>query len=521
MEDVHIKKMNERVIAFIDLGTNSARLLIVHLYDNYSYRILRQHKITVRLGEDEFVSGYLTDEAMNRAIVVCRGFYETALNFSAVEIIGYATSATRDAKNRELFLERLCKETNIEFDVISGNEEARLIWLGITQYMMITESPLLFIDIGGGSTELILGNKHAYSLLHSLCFGSIRTTTQFFSKPKDPIPADEIQRLRKHLAQEIAAISREIRHFSPVTAIGTSGTIITLERLAKKTGKMHQHGRLTRKELKDLCLSLSALSSDERCALPGMNKERGDIIVAGSWILYALMKACAIHEINVTEFGLRDGMLVDYLSRCSGSSLKENQSVRDTSIHHLAKMFHVDKAHVDHVFDLTAQMFDSAHTSGLITYDEWWRELLLYASLVHDVGEFVSHSKHQLHSAYIVSHAEIVGFSEHEILIIALLCRYHRKRLPREKDPGYNSLPVEDRRTVFVLSCILRCAEALDCSHDGRIKTAVLSRSGEREIELRITAMNDCTPELWAVEEEVLLLKNELAYEVNILCTKR
>ena len=513
-----MKKTTERVIACIDLGTNSTRLLIVQLYANFSYRILRQHKITVRLGEEEFVSGYLTDAAMDRAIVACRGFHEIALSFGAVEVIGYATSATRDAKNREVFLERLLKETGIDFDIISGNEEARLIWLGIASSMVIIESPVLFIDIGGGSTELIVGDQQDYFFLHSLRLGSIRTTARFFSNPRRPIPESELKTLRKHLIGEIASVSHEIKRYAPVAAIGSSGTIISLEKVAGKLETTHQQGILTRKELKALHLLLAGLSYSERCALAGMNRERCDIIVAGAQILYEVMKACNIREIKVTEFGLRDGMLIDYLSRCPEFLEKGNVSVRDVSIRQLAQMFCVDQVHTSHVSDLAAQMFDSAHASGLISYDERWRELLLYASYIHDVGQFIAHSRHHLHSEYIVSNAGMLGFSEHEILLISLFCRYHRKRIPRERDIGYNSLSTEDKRAVFILSFILRCAEALDCSHDGRVKTAILSCFGEREIQLTVTAIHDCTIEMWAVEEEIALFQNTFAYEVNIVC---
>ena len=514
-----MEKTTTRVVAFVDLGTNSTRLLIVRLDAHFSYRILRQHKIMIRLGEGEFVSGYLTDEAMDRAIVTCRGFYETALSFGATEIIGYATSATRDAKNREIFLERLSKETGIEFEIISGSEEARLIWLGITNSTIIKESPVLFIDIGGGSTELIVGDQHSYSFLHSLRLGSLRTTTQLLSNPKEPTPDNELKNLRKHLAGEIASISHEIEKYSPITAIGSSGTIIALESLAGKIGTTHEQGILTRKELKALGLLLAGLSHDERCALPGMQKDRADIIVAGSQILYEVMKACNIREIKTTEFGLRYGMLIDYLSRCPGFLPKEDLSVRDVSIYRLSQMFGVDQEHADHVSCLVAQMFDSARTAGFFSYDERWRELLLYAARVHDIGQFISLSRHHLHSAYIVSNAEIVGFSEYEILIISLFCRYHRKRIPREKDPGYDSLSVKDKRAVFVLSFLLRCAEVLDRSHDGRVQTAVLSRAGEHKIQLTVTAVHDCTLEMWAVEEEIPLFKNVFDYEVTIVCT--
>ena len=395
-----------------------------------------------------------------------------------------------------------------------------MIWLGITNSTVINESPVLFIDIGGGSTELIVGDQHGYSLLHSLRLGSLRSTTQFFLNPEKPIPDNELKNFRKYLAGEVGSIAHEVKKHSPIVGIGSSGTIIALESLAGKMGTTHQQGVLTRKELKALGQLLAGLSHEERCALPGMQKDRADIIVAGSHILYEVMKACSIREIRTTDFGLRYGMLMDYLSRSPGFLPEGNLSVRDMSIHRLSQMFSVDQQHADHVSCLVAQMFDSARVAGFFSYDNRWRELLLYAARVHDVGQLVSLSRHQLHSAYIVSNADIVGFSEYEILIISLFCRYHRKRFPREKDPGYESLSVKDKQAVFVLSFILRWAEILDRSHDGRVQTAVLSRAGDHKVLLELTAVRACTLEMWAVEEEVPLFKNVFDYDVTIVCTK-
>ena len=511
-----------KVVAFIDLGTNSIRLLLVKLSHASSYHILRQHKITVRLGEGEFKSGYLTDEARHRTIEACRGFREIALSFGAEEIIGYATAATRDAKNRDAFLEQLQAEVGIQFEIISGNEEARLIWLGIVNKTTITQDPVLFIDIGGGSTELIVGNQHNYSLLHSLSFGAIRTTTQFFSNPKAPIPDAEIKHLKKSIFGGVASIARKIEKCNPVTAIGSSGTIIALERLAQKMqkvpGVVHQQGILTRKELKSLCSLLAGLSHDDRSLLPNMNKDRADIIVAGSQILYGIMKACNIHEIQTTEFGLRDGMLIDYLSRCPGFLKKDGFDARGMSIQRLAQIFHADIEHTNHVSHLAAQFYDSACSAGLLTYDAKERELLIYAARVHDVGHYISFSRHHIHSAYIVQNAGMVGFSELEILIIALLCRYHRRRSPREKDPGYCLLPPGKQRTVLILSFMLRFAEALDRSHDGRVDgvSVVQAKNDDKEIQIIITTQGDCTLEVLAVQEDFPLFNRAFSREVKI-----
>jgi exopolyphosphatase/guanosine-5'-triphosphate,3'-diphosphate pyrophosphatase len=492
-----------RTVAFIDLGTNSARLMVVKLNPNYSYAVLTRQKEAVRLGEGEFAENLLTTPAIERTVAVVSGMAEIARSFSSVEIIAVATSATRDARNRDDLIHRVREEAGVEIKVISGPEEARLIWLGVSSGVDIDSEKCLFIDIGGGSTEIIVGDQRKAHLLRSLKLGAIRTTNLFI--PPDltgPVPDPVIQMIRKDIRGRASHTVRNIKEFTIQQAFGSSGTISSLEAIVasqKNPLLPHQPGIITIQELRSVVQLLCSLSLHDRRSVNGINPDRADIIVVGGLILETLLELTGITSIQVSSRSLRDGMLVDYLSRIPGFPHAQPMSVRDSSIRLLGRSCHIDESHADHVSCLALSLFDSAKAANLHNLPESAREILLYATYLHDAGQFISFSGHHQHSYYVIMHAPLLGFVEEEILMIALVARYHRKKMPRSKDPGYAQLDNESKQTVKILAQLLRMAENLDRSHDGRVQSASLSSSDQRNAMLSINCRTDCTLEQWAI----------------------
>ena len=230
-----------------------------------------------------------------------------------------------------------------------------------------------------------------------------------------------------------------------------------------------------------------------------MNPDRADIIVAGSLILESLLDLSGIPMIQVSSRSLRDGMLVDYLSRIPGFPHADHLPVRDTSIRQLGRGCQIDESHAGHVTSLALSLFDSARRTCLHNLPDSARDILSYAAYLHDTGQFISFSGHHQHSYYLIMHAQLLGFDEYEILKIALVARYHRKKMPRQKDPGFVLLGVEDKQLVTVLALFLRMAENLDRSHDARIFAASLTASGRRTAVLSLRSRSDCTLEHWAI----------------------
>ncbi len=494
-----------RVVAFMDIGTNSVRLLLVRINPNHSYVTLTQQKEVVRLGENEFIEQRIQPQAMDRAVLVCSKFADLARSYGAEETIAIATSATRDAKNQNEFVRRLRREAQIDVRPVSGKEEARLIYLGVSSGVHLGEQQAAFIDIGGGSTEVSVGDQHAYQMLSSLNLGAVRLTSLFFlpeeSGPVEPARYALIQRYVRNAAVRTV---QQVRKQKVDLALGSSGTIENLMDIAAR--EFHNRSRqredvLSYADLKKAVELLCSLPLQERRKVNGINPERADIIIAGAAILDTVMEECKLDEIRVVgDRGLREGLLVDYLSRGEHADLFESMSVRERSVIQLARACGFDEPHARNVSRLALELFDSAREAGLHKLGEAERELLGYTALLHDIGAFVSYGNHHEHTYYLIRNAELLGFDQTEIGVMAASALFHRKALPRKKRPEFAERDKRSRRAVRVLSMMIRLAEALDRSHAGVVSHARLRADDKKHLVLEIEANQDCQLELWGVQ---------------------
>ena len=231
---------NSNVVAFLDLGTNSIRLLLARVNQDLSYTVISRQKEVVRLGEGEFIDQELQPEAMQRAATVCRQFAELARSRQASEIIAIATSATREATNQADFVELLKEQAGLDLRVVSGKEEARLIYLGVSSGLRMGNDKALFIDIGGGSTETIVGNQQAYDFLETHRLGAIRLASLFFLPDEDgPVDAVRYELIKNYVRNAIVRTIPRLKEFPLQLVIGSSGTITNLAEVAFQ----HAHGR--------------------------------------------------------------------------------------------------------------------------------------------------------------------------------------------------------------------------------------------------------------------------------------
>jgi exopolyphosphatase/guanosine-5'-triphosphate,3'-diphosphate pyrophosphatase len=245
--------------------------------------------------------------------------------------------------------------------------------------------------------------------------------------------------------------------------------------------------------------TLRALPLEERRQVSGLNPERADIIIAGGAILETLLRELGLAEIQVSNRGLRDGLLVDYLLRSGYAHLIEDVSVRERSVLQLGRLCNFDEAHGRAVSRLAMDLIDSARAAKLHTLGDNERELLHYAALLHDIGMFLSYHNHHAHSYYFIRNADLLGFNQEEIAVMATTVFFHRRTLPRKKHPEFGALEEGAQATVRVLSVLLRLAESLDRSHSNLIRQAHLREIDKRTISLDITATGDAQLELWGV----------------------
>lgn len=514
---------SERIVAFIDLGTNSARLLLVSVSADGATATLSQQKEVIRLGEGEFGSKRLQAEAMDRAVAVCGRFAEMARAKDAQEIIAVATSATREAQNKRTFLQRMRSEARINLRIISGKEEARLIYLGVASGTRIDVQKALFIDIGGGSTEIVLGNQSEHFFIDSLKLGAIRITAMFFEPGFDgPVSAAMYRRIVQHVRnQAVRAVQSLSRHKIDLV-IGSSGTVqnmvdITARRVLGRPAQ--RDDVVSAADIRDTAAELRSLPLAARRKVVGLNADRADIIVAGAAILETLMHQLKTPGIRASERGLREGLLIDYLARSAKQMPLTSTSFRERSVLRLGRACSFDEPHAFQVARLALMLFDSARDLGLHNLGPTERELLEYAALLHDVGTFVSYANHQMHSHYLIRHGELLGFDDREIDLIALIARYHQKSYPSKSHTEFAALTDDDQRTVEVGCTLLRLAECLDRGHMGAVTAAQFETGGKGKgngkstgnddgksrgkgkITLHLEATADCRLEIWGVHD--------------------
>lgn len=512
---------SSETLAAIDIGTNSVHGVVARITDGEGgprFEVLEREKEMVRLGASAGDIRELTPEAIDRTVAALARFRQLAAAHDA-PITAVATSAVREAENRHVLLDRAWTEAGVAIDVVSGIEEARLIHLGVLQAVPAFEQRLVLCDIGGGSTELLVGERGEVLAARSLKLGAIRLTRRFFDGCVD---AASVDACRRFVRSTLAPFARELRRLAPDLMVGSSGTITTLAEMAalRASGARPRSVRnlvLTRAALDGLVAELlAAPSAAARAELPGLEPSRADIIVAGTLILEQVMDELVIDEVVVSDFALREGVLLDAWRRRHGGSLHHLSDLRRRSVLHLASMMDEDPAHSGQVARLALELFDATRSRHHLGDDA--RELLEAAALLCNVGAFLSHAQHHKHSYYVIRTTDrLPGFTDHEVELIALVARYHRKSEPKPKHAEYASLDPSDQHLVRVLAGLLRVAIGLDRNHAARVAhVAVVEGGGSVLIHATPAGTDDIDLELYAARARADLLEAVLGVPVEI-----
>lgn len=518
-------------IAFVDLGSNSVRLMIVRINPNQSYTVLTRYKQMVRLGEGAFASKKLAPKAVRRTIEALRNIAEICKGYKASEIVALATAAVRDADNGAGFAEDAAEESGIALEIISGLEEARLIHLGVRQALPPSTDARIFIDIGGGSTELTLETPDGQMRYDSLKLGCVRLTNAYpplSGKGCVPRPLYEevCERVRNDSLRSIQKICAGVSG-ARLRMVGSSGTVQNLAEIFAQSRQPSREKKsvndeplvLSLKNLSGLAKKLCEMTLEERARAPGINPQRADVIVGGAAILQTLMEEMGASEVSVSARGLIDGMLQDYLERGRWGYLDGTASVREQSALQLARSCHFDERHARWMTKLALELFDSAGEIGLHPYGGHERELLYFAGLLHDIGLFLSFSNHHKHSRYMIENAELLGFHKSEIEVAAASTLLHRKRPAKktlkDRDACFAPLSDEQWRLAETLGLFLRMAECLERSQQQTVTSARLEPRG-KTIALRLLLLRPSPAELLAIRDCASAFKKRYGREFEI-----
>jgi exopolyphosphatase/guanosine-5'-triphosphate,3'-diphosphate pyrophosphatase len=492
-------------IAVIDVGSNSTHMLVVEVVPGAAFRILEAVKEQTRLAADLDERLMLDANALNKMSAVLKKMRDIADRYNA-QIRCVATHTLREAKNGGEFASRLSKKSGVQVDIVSGQEEARLVALGVRHGLPIAGEPTLIVDVGGGSTEIVLCQWNEVRFATSLKLGAVRLTQKFLKD--DPFSERDLRALEEYVVSRLEPVCHEIRKIGFDVAVGSSGTIKTLQMLS-----MASRGEEIPKNLHGTDLEMTNLSSvcetlfknrsiQERRFLPKMDSKRADIIVAGAMVLKVLGDVAGISSFRVSSTALREGLIVDTLSRESTWLQGDSIDVRWQSIRELGSRLRIDEAHAWHITSLTISLFDCLELKPAL--GPQWRELLRCAAYLHECGKFINISGFHKHAQYLIRNSSLMGFNQKELEIIGALVRFHRKRPPRQDDDQFEHIDQQEAQTIGKLASILRLAVSLDRGRMGRIRKVRLvnGRSGRATLTLSALGPDEAGVELYELNCE-------------------
>lgn len=485
----------ERRVAAIDIGTNSIHLLIAAVDPAlHTFRVLLAEKSTTRLGERDPITGDLGGDAIERAFLTLRHCRDLAQSYGVEQILTAATSAVREAPNGREVLQAIEDQLGLAVDLVSGPEEARLIYLGVLSGMALEQTPHIILDIGGGSTELILADGSDARVLTSTRIGAVRLQREFCQE--DPLPPSRRSFLEAYiqgaLDPAVTQVKQALQPGEKPMMVATSGTAMAMAALLAEEESRPplrlQGYRLTRSRLEGLLSRLISLPLEQRKQLPAINERRAEIIVPGALILNTAMAMLQLRELVVCERALREGLIVDWMLRQGllDDRFAFQSTIRERTVLHLARTYGVDLKRAAQVSSFALSLYDQ--TRGWLHQDDGQGRLLLWAAAqLHACGQHINVSAYHKHTWYLIRHGELLGYSEAEHLMVAAIARYHRRSLPKKRHESWQLIVSrEDRRTVNTMALLLRLAAALDRRPGQMVATVEARRLGSAAFEINL-----------------------------------
>jgi exopolyphosphatase/guanosine-5'-triphosphate,3'-diphosphate pyrophosphatase len=503
--------------AAIDIGSNSIRQIVADVGENGTIRVVDEMKAAPRLGAGLGKKGQLSEAAMAQAIDALVRMATLAKQLGARRIEAVATSAVREARNGAAFLTRVKQQAGLKVRVLVGEEEARLAWRSALAHFELGKGRAVVVDIGGGSVELALAAEGLVERLITLPFGAVRLTEKFLGGA--PSPRD-LKKLRKYIREDIER-ALPVRDWRGAEVIGSGGTFTNLAGMYLAAQGMRAarsvHGtRIPVEEVERFLELLGAMRADERLAVTGLNAGRADIIVAGLAVVAEVVRRVEPKDVAASAFGIREGLLLEAARVVP--TVADPGEARERSVREFAERCHFEVPHALQVQRLALQLFDSIGDRLGLSSDD--RTLLADAALLHDVGYHINYQGHHKHSYHLILHADLLGMSPEEQVVIAHVARYHRGAEPsRKRHRDYARLDPVLRRRIRRLAAVLRVADGFDRGHVAAVE---LIRVRWLDRALRITPV--ATPrarslrlELWGASRKAGLLERVAKVPVEIV----
>jgi exopolyphosphatase/guanosine-5'-triphosphate,3'-diphosphate pyrophosphatase len=499
-------------VAAVDVGSNAIRFVAAEFSGPRERTVLDEERVGVRLGHDVFLTGKLADEPMDAAVAGLADFRRRMEKLGIAHYRATATSAVRESRNGADFARRVRDEAGLELEVITGYEEARLVYQAIRSRVELGRDRWILVDLGGGSVEVSLADEGGILWSESHTMGSVRLLEVLSGSGDDP---GRFQRLLREYAATLQ-IPTAAQHLRPAGVIATGGNIEALAKLAGTPPKGGRPGAIAMGELRDAIRMLARLSYAQRMEQLKLRADRADVILPAAMVYERVAQLAGAEEIRVPGVGVKDGLLLDLVEDLTTHQEWEDRRER-TAVEGaaaLGRRYLFDEAHGMHVARLAGSLFDQLRElHGLDAGD---RRVLLAAAVLHDVGAYVSRKRHHKHSLYLISQSELPGFAPGEMWLVANVARYHRKGEPTTDHDSFERLDAGERARVTRLSALLRVADALDREHLQAVR-ALHARVREGELVLEVEAEGDLLLERWALRQKAGLFTSTFGLEVRLV----
>lgn len=490
------------VIAVIDIGSNSIRLQISKVLDR-TYKIVDEYKETVRIGDNVYRTGTFSSAAIDTITSVLSKM-KTMMDANRVEKYrAAATASFREAANAKEVVDIVREKTGIDIEIISGKEEARLMYLAASSYFQLSDGSTLLLDMGGGSTEFSCVTHGKLAFSESTPLGCSKLTYEFFKN--DPVKSDEMKKLKSH-------IKKTTGDFLPLYGVNrlvcSGGTLNNLAFIYNKYNNLSDSAVKFVDSVftKHFINEIAGKSVAERLKIPGLEPARADMILSAAILVQTIMKRYQLEGFYTLSGGLRGGLTIDLMNKMGMALLFQGGAhvdVRYSRLIETGKKYCFEEAHALQVTMLAEKIFQALKDELSLSDADW--SILEAAGLLHDVGQYIAYSRHHKHTYYLITNTELAGYSEREIELIANVARYHRRGLPKNDHANFMRLSPQDRELAAKLSAILRIADGLDRSHSSFVKDILITVK-DKMIEFSVVSDADTTMEHGGFEKKKDLL---------------
>lgn len=498
-------------VACADAGSNAIRFLAAEFTDARTQETLHYERVPIRLGHQTFLRGRLNRDTLDATVQAFASFRERMEVLGIGHYRAVATSAVREARNGPLLLERIAREAELQLEVITGTEEARLVHTAVASRVDLGGGQWVLADLGGGSVEVSLVDDAGILWSESHTMGSVRLLEELSDSADDP------GRFRRLLEEYVSVlrIPAPAQYWEPTGFIATGGNIESLAALAVAGADGDRVKTLEVRDLEAVIDMLSRMSYRQRMEELGLREDRADVILPAAMVYHRLARLLNVDTVIVPGVGVKDGILldlVDDLVAHDSHGQRQERQLAQAAVS-LGRKYMFDEAHGRQVGELALSLFDQLRDLHQLSEDD--RRVLLVAAILHDVGMYIARAGHHKHSMYIISGSDLPGLRPEQTRLAANVARYHRKSFPDRRHGEFMRLDPRDRAKVPPLAGILRIADSLD-RQQLQLVDAVEAEVRGDELLLRLHGRGDLMLERWAVSKRARLLTEALGLEVVV-----